>query len=1219
LNRTIRILLADYDAEFRQKLASALFEEGIEADMAAGRMDLFEQLQSLEGRHTLAVIGQLEKPEEQIQVVAAVRRQYPSLDVVTLTEPEHAWRTNWNADRLVCCTADREANGKILAHTIRSTVWQRSEHLRSQTMQSLLSASEPFGTVTGQDQLYQQLYEEATALLPGLDAFVVAHNDEQSNKISFPFAYKHDKRIHIPSRLQGNGLAEYVLLTRNALLLPYGDERIRMQLGLSAPDLNLGLSQSEIVVPMFLEEGKVYGVLFASTENPNIHYSAAHKQILSTLASKAAFTLRQLNEKKDASELRDAIAAVAKQHGREAVLRAIVERAHKLVNSSFTGLILMDEDGSLHKVGPVLPEEFHEKFAEARQEGGLTRAVITSRRPIKIPDTSQNILVKDSVLEAGIKSMLVLPLIHDEHVLGALYMHTFVYRGFATRDVELWSAFATQAASALDRVIEEERQSDYKRLIHELDSLDEPIGLRETLVRVATVAKLIFRSDTCRLFFIDSATRNVVRSDWAEDDALEYHLENDPRPHGSTHYVLESRQPFYYPDMKEGPSQRPDLLAAGLKSSVSLPLRYGARDIGVLHCNYFTRKMIFNEHFKTQLEAFGARAAVAIHRAAREHKAEIWHGLDREIVNCTEVRQLYQLFTDKAHEALQADFSLFYPYDPSSNDSARFPLKDEVVMTGTWRTPWKAPRGGRGGGVIRELTRRHAPLIVNDLDPKKYFSRIANREGVRAFVAVRLEVLMPDTRKPRLVGILFVNYRQPTQFTEPDLAELIAASELIAAGILRLRLQNELERAYQELGHAYHELGHAYQQRNRQLRAVIEIFRVHEASTADLNLDHIAEQAARALGLDTCSILEFNTDTRRYTDRGNFGLRNNQHVNGVLRPAFEQKYMHQEGLTVIADLRKDPLMRASIFVRDEGLRSVMVYPLRAEGKTLGLMFGNYRELTHPSPEEQDAFILFANVAAHVLQRSIFEADYNERQMRDERRKLLVWVSMFEDMWQHTLVQKASSIRILSGTLRGQLRRHPRVPLDIDALHATIEEMDRLALDIASAPPRVPRESEMLQELIPIGSLLQGFAARELRSNHLRNDHRHSIEVNVSKLGGAQVYGYRRWLIYTLESIFQNSYKAMPKQGTITVVGTKQRQWVEIRIQDTGKGVPRRLQDIIFKQAVTGKRTHSGLGIGSVLATTLMEETGGSIALEKPGPADTTVLLRLPVAKQAKRR
>jgi signal transduction histidine kinase len=116
-----------------------------------------------------------------------------------------------------------------------------------------------------------------------------------------------------------------------------------------------------------------------------------------------------------------------------------------------------------------------------------------------------------------------------------------------------------------------------------------------------------------------------------------------------------------------------------------------------------------------------------------------------------------------------------------------------------------------------------------------------------------------------------------------------------------------------------------------------------------------------------------------------------------------------------------------------------------------------------------------------------------------------------------------------------------------------------------------------------------------------------------------VYGYRRWLIYMLESIFQNSYKAMPKEGKITVVGTKQRQGIEIRIQDTGKGVPRRLQNIIFKQAVTGKRTHRGLGIGSVLATTLMEEAGGTIALEKPGPGDTTVLLWLPVAKQAKQK
>jgi len=52
--------------------------------------------------------------------------------------------------------------------------------------------------------------------------------------------------------------------------------------------------------------------------------------------------------------------------------------------------------------------------------------------------------------------------------------------------------------------------------------------------------------------------------------------------------------------------------------------------------------------------------------------------------------------------------------------------------------------------------------------------------------------------------------------------------------------------------------------------------------------------------------------------------------------------------------------------------------------------------------------------------------------------------------------------------------------------------------------------------------------------------------------------------------------------------------------------------------ITGRRPHAGLGIGSLLVTTLVDENQGTIELEKPGPGDTTVLIRLPIDRQAKK-
>jgi signal transduction histidine kinase len=227
--------------------------------------------------------------------------------------------------------------------------------------------------------------------------------------------------------------------------------------------------------------------------------------------------------------------------------------------------------------------------------------------------------------------------------------------------------------------------------------------------------------------------------------------------------------------------------------------------------------------------------------------------------------------------------------------------------------------------------------------------------------------------------------------------------------------------------------------------------------------------------------------------------------------------------------------------------------------------------------------------------------------------------MVEDMWQHTLVQKASSIRNYAQMVRKWLERGQRMPGSAPSVDEIITEIDRLAEDIANAPPRVPHDSEMQSEHIPIAPLLQEIAERERQSMRLHDSPQHKIDVSMRGLGGVQVFGYRRWLIFIFECLFNNAYAAMPKGGgQISVFGRKQKGWVEIRIRDTGKGIPRRLQDKIFKVPITGRQNHKGLGIGSLLVKTLMEEHHGTIELERPGPCDTTVLIRFPISKQAKK-
>jgi signal transduction histidine kinase len=180
----------------------------------------------------------------------------------------------------------------------------------------------------------------------------------------------------------------------------------------------------------------------------------------------------------------------------------------------------------------------------------------------------------------------------------------------------------------------------------------------------------------------------------------------------------------------------------------------------------------------------------------------------------------------------------------------------------------------------------------------------------------------------------------------------------------------------------------------------------------------------------------------------------------------------------------------------------------------------------------------------------------------------------------------------------------------------INEVDRLAAEIAGAPPRVPQSLEMEPELFPLAPLLEEVAQREGKPSLLHAGPPLEIRTDVESLGGVQIQGYRRWLIYALEALLQNARNAMSQGGTVTISGRRVGEWAEVRIRDTGSGVPEAIRYRLFKELIPREQDKAGMGIGGLMVATIVEEHEGSIELERSGPGDTTVLIRLPVVGEA---
>ena len=92
------------------------------------------------------------------------------------------------------------------------------------------------------------------------------------------------------------------------------------------------------------------------------------------------------------------------------------------------------------------------------------------------------------------------------------------------------------------------------------------------------------------------------------------------------------------------------------------------------------------------------------------------------------------------------------------------------------------------------------------------------------------------------------------------------------------------------------------------------------------------------------------------------------------------------------------------------------------------------------------------------------------------------------------------------------------------------------------------------------------------------------------------------------------------KGTITVTTKHDRGWVEIRIRDSGTGIPESARGKIFDPFFTTKCVGKGTGQGLAIArSVIVDKHGGTICFETETGQGTVFILRIPVAPPAKDR
>jgi signal transduction histidine kinase/CheY-like chemotaxis protein len=292
-------------------------------------------------------------------------------------------------------------------------------------------------------------------------------------------------------------------------------------------------------------------------------------------------------------------------------------------------------------------------------------------------------------------------------------------------------------------------------------------------------------------------------------------------------------------------------------------------------------------------------------------------------------------------------------------------------------------------------------------------------------------------------------------------------------------------------------------------------------------------------------------------------------------------------------------------LRELGLRSAMILPLRVRGRTIGAMSFVHAESERRYTEGDLAFAEdFARRAGMAVENATMlseteVAEARERLLRSEAETANRAKDEFLATVSHELRTPLNAILGWTVILRG---RHLG------------EEVDR-ALAVIERNARA--QSRLIDDVLDLSRIVSGKMVLRLGATNVGEAVGAAVET-VSPAAEAKdiaitsdlprepvsILADADRLQQIVWNLLSNAVKFTPKGGTVAVTVQREDSDVCIRVKDTGEGIPSEMLPFLFepfRQAdASTTRRHGGLGLGLSIVKRLVDAHGGSVAVKSAG-------------------
>lgn len=261
--------------------------------------------------------------------------------------------------------------------------------------------------------------------------------------------------------------------------------------------------------------------------------------------------------------------------------------------------------------------------------------------------------------EKTFRSLLAVPLINRDRVIGAMNVQTIEFHDFTAEEIELASLISDLAAGALDRASLYDHMNrqltELTTLARVSETINAPLYLDQMLQVIAEMAAKVMGTPVCTLRLVDESRGElVVRAAYS---TLPGFQKKPPikATEGVNGYVLSERRPIVVADVRDDP-RYPFPEAArreGLVSMLSVPLIVRERVIGVLNC-FTTEPHAFTEAEIALCSTLANQTALAIENAQLVTNAAVVREMHHRVRNNLQTVAMFLRMQASQSEGLSA-------------------------------------------------------------------------------------------------------------------------------------------------------------------------------------------------------------------------------------------------------------------------------------------------------------------------------------------------------------------------------------------------------------------------------------------------------------------------------------------------------------------------------------------------------------------------------------